>query len=403
MRRSHPPLAALAALAVITLLAVPRVHADSGAVVILVDRSASMNDSGKWSVTTQALVDALDRDSFDGLEIGLVASPNGTVTGPACVFNFPVPCAYPLLPQIVIAPAGPKASVGPGHRRDLRDWLTVTMPVDAANGDGQPLYGAIATAISALQGWAGSGPRVLLVLTDGGIGCAQLSPRPGYADCNGCDHEWENPLTIVQLVADANADASKPVETFVVGLPGSDSYDATACSFPPYHMKLALSAIAAAGAPEQVPTDCDGRTYTQGGGDPSVPCHDDLSGDFSQQALADDVEALTLLVTGANTGVPVLVGGAAGALALAPAHPNPARHATTLRFTLPRGTRTRITVHDLAGRLVRTLADAWLAPGGYSLDWDLHDGAGSPVAGGLYFVQLSSGGASRTGRISVVR
>jgi hypothetical protein len=260
----------------------------SDAVLVLVDRSASMNSSSKWTLASQGIVQALDQDEFDALDVGLISAPSGSIPGPQCVFGLPVPCQAPAFPQEAIAPAGPKSSVGPGTRRAIRDWMAANPP-DGGSGDGLPLYAALQAGISALNTWTGTGHRILIVVTDGGIGCGQLSSRPGYGDCNGCDHEWESPNNIVGLVAQAAADASKPIDTFVIGVPGAESYDASGCNQPPYHMRLALSAIAAAGS-EHVPANCTGLTFTQGGGDPTVACHTDLTqGNFSAGNLASAI------------------------------------------------------------------------------------------------------------------
>jgi len=84
----------------------------------------------------------------------------------------------------------------------------------------------------------------------------------------------------------------------VVGVPGADTYDAKGCSYPPYHMRLALSAMAAAGAPTLVDPNCTGKTFTKDGADPTQSCHIDMTqGNFNAQALADvisDVRGKTL-------------------------------------------------------------------------------------------------------------
>jgi hypothetical protein len=283
MRRRLLGLASLTA-AVLSAPAAPA----ADAVLVVVDRSGSMASLNKWTFASQGIVDALDQAGFDAFEVGLMSAPSGQVAGPACVFNFPISCAFPSLPQVPIGPAGSKSFVGPGTRRDILDWLTGNPP---NLGDFSfPMYEVIQAGLQTLRSWAGTGHRILVVITDGGISCAEVSvpPRPGYLDCNGCS-SWEYPDTIVSLVGQANAE-SPPLQTFVVGVPGADSFDASACDFPPYHMRLALSAIAAAGAPEHVSPICTGRTFTQGGSDPTVSCHADLTlGNFSAAKVAEMV------------------------------------------------------------------------------------------------------------------
>src|SRR5205807_1887716 len=97
--------------------------------------------------------------------------------------------------------------------------------------------------------------RILLVVTDGAISCTSLSKRAGYLDGNGCP-DWENPNNIISLVNQANTNQTTPIDTFIVGVPGSDSYNSSGFAYPPYHMRAALSDIAYAGSPANVPANC---------------------------------------------------------------------------------------------------------------------------------------------------
>lgn len=262
------------------------------ALLVVLDRSASMAASNKWTFAAQAIVTALDKDVFDSMHVGLYAAPTGTVTGPACVFNLPVACQVPPFPQIDVTLAGPMKSTAAssGVRRDIKDWLAGNAPSGGLfEPDGSPLYDAIVAASSALAAWPSDGKRILLIVSDGSISCAQFSNRAGFADCNDCDHDWEHPQNIIDLLAQLRTDATTPILSFVVGVPGADTYDASACMYPPYHMRLALSAMAWAGAPELAPGTCTGQTFTPGGADPSESCHFDMTtpGSFTAQKLAD--------------------------------------------------------------------------------------------------------------------
>ena len=135
------------------------------------------------------------------------------------------------------------------------------------------------------------GSGTLLILTDGGISCGALSSpiRPGFTDCNGCVNEWESPSNLVSLVTGALNDPVKPIQTFIVGLPGSDTTLANGCGAPPYSMKLALSAIAFAGLPTNSTPGYTGTVFTQLGSDPTVNCHQDLSTGFSTPPLTSAI------------------------------------------------------------------------------------------------------------------
>jgi hypothetical protein len=82
---------------------------------------------------------------------------------------------------------------------------------------------------------------------------------------------------------------------------------------------------------------------------------------------------------------------------LASAAPNPFRDATTLTFALRRDGRVTLAVHDVRGRVVRTLASGERAAGRHVIAWDGRDEAGARVAPGVYLVALrtSAGTASR--------
>jgi hypothetical protein len=260
------------------------------AFLVVLDRSSSMSQNNKWTFAAQAIVAALDQDVFDDLYVGLYSAPSGEVAGPACVFNLPVPCAAPAFPQVDLQLAGlDKSTAATGVRRAIKDWLTANNP-DTGIGDGTPLYSAIQAASGALRFWPEDGGRAMMVVTDGSISCTSLSSRAAYTDCNGCN-DWENPTNIIDLVTANHDDPAQPIDTYFVGVPGADTYDTTACNYPPYRMRHALSAMAYAGAPEHISPTCDGTTYSQGGPDPSESCHFDMTqpGGFSAQALADTI------------------------------------------------------------------------------------------------------------------
>jgi hypothetical protein len=85
-------------------------------------------------------------------------------------------------------------------------------------------------------------------------------------------------------------------------------------------------------------------------------------------------------------------------IALAAPHPNPARRAAQLRFTLPVAGEARLTVHDLAGREVSRLVEGTRAAGEHLVTWETAN-----VAPGVYFVRLSAGGRASSRRMVVIR
>ncbi len=100
----------------------------------------------------------------------------------------------------------------------------------------------------------------------------------------------------------------------------------------------------------------------------------------------------------ATNGVEAPVSG----LRLAPATPNPFRLRTTLRWSLPQAGNVRLRVHDVAGRLMRTLQDGWLTAGTHSAVWDQRDDAGRILRAGLYFVRFEAAGRSLGQKVVVI-
>jgi hypothetical protein len=79
---------------------------------------------------------------------------------------------------------------------------------------------------------------------------------------------------------------------------------------------------------------------------------------------------------------------------LAVPSPSPFRRSTTIRFTLAAAAHVRLAVHDVAGRRVRRLVEAVLPAEDHHVVWDGRDEAGRRVAGGTYFLELSTDGVT---------
>ena len=73
---------------------------------------------------------------------------------------------------------------------------------------------------------------------------------------------------------------------------------------------------------------------------------------------------------------------------LLPNVPNPFNPSTAIRFEVARMGPVEVAVYDLAGRRVRTLVAAEMAPGAYAPLWDGRDDGARPVPSGAYMVRL---------------
>ncbi len=85
---------------------------------------------------------------------------------------------------------------------------------------------------------------------------------------------------------------------------------------------------------------------------------------------------------------------------LLPNHPNPFNPSTEIVFELPAGFSGKVSlqIHSVAGRRVRTLWTGHLDAGVHRLRWDGRDGAGAPVASGVYFAHLLAEGRRSVSR-----
>jgi hypothetical protein len=72
-------------------------------------------------------------------------------------------------------------------------------------------------------------------------------------------------------------------------------------------------------------------------------------------------------------------------------YPNPFNPSTNIRYSLPKSTHTTVTIYDMRGTKVRTLANSLQNAGVHSVVWDGRDDQTKPVASGVYFYRLEAG------------
>ena len=83
--------------------------------------------------------------------------------------------------------------------------------------------------------------------------------------------------------------------------------------------------------------------------------------------------------------------------------PTPFIRRVAIRYSLAAEGRVTLRVHDLTGRVVRTLADGMVRPGRYSLSWSGTDDRGRELARGVYFCRFSAGDARVTEKLVLQR
>lgn len=112
--------------------------------------------------------------------------------------------------------------------------------------------------------------------------------------------------------------------------------------------------------------------------------------DFQAKVLGDvvDVDAST---------VPT------GAFRVAQNAPNPFNPTTRIQYEVPANDHVTIRVYGVAGQLVRTLMDAPVRAGVYSVQWDGTNDAGVPVATGSYYYKVTAGANETVRRMTLLK
>lgn len=90
--------------------------------------------------------------------------------------------------------------------------------------------------------------------------------------------------------------------------------------------------------------------------------------------------------------------------ALRPASPNPFTQQTVIQHDIASvAGGVKLTIYDVAGRVVRTFNDVPTHPGRYEVVWDGKNDNGQRVSSGVYFCSLEAGGARDTRPVVLLR
>ena len=118
---------------------------------------------------------------------------------------------------------------------------------------------------------------------------------------------------------------------------------------------------------------------------------------------AGTLQGWTLHFVLANYVSPVRETPGLGAASLLPNVPNPFNPRTEIRFELRERGRTRLTIFDARGMLVRRLVDASLDAGPHTRIWDGTDDAGRAVPSGTYLYRLERGDVDEARKMLLMR
>jgi hypothetical protein len=146
--------------------------------------------------------------------------------------------------------------------------------------------------------------------------------------------------------------------------------------------------------------------FTGPGGGPVGP--ECVAADFDGDGDVDCADWAMFRVVWTGPGAPPALPACEGAgvpeastLTRLRALPNPMGPATEISYAIALPGRVTLTIHDVTGRLVRTLIDRDESPGAHSVAWDGRDDRGARVGRGVYAYRLEARGASGAGRVVV--
>jgi hypothetical protein len=117
-----------------------------------------------------------------------------------------------------------------------------------------------------------------------------------------------------------------------------------------------------------------------------------LDAKYNESSYSNEMVATTLGIAPGSTGL------TPKRFALHPAYPNPFNPATTIRYELPQAATVTLTIYDLLGREVATLAEGYTQSGTHETIWD----AGS-LPSGIYLVRMASPGYSKTIKLLLLK
>ncbi|MCF7796464.1 MAG: T9SS type A sorting domain-containing protein [Lentisphaeria bacterium] len=85
------------------------------------------------------------------------------------------------------------------------------------------------------------------------------------------------------------------------------------------------------------------------------------------------------------------------------AYPNPFNPGTVIEFSLAAPEHVNLSVYDVQGRVVRTLASRYYPAGEHAVSWDARDNIGRELGAGLYFCRLKVKGGSEMKTLVLIR
>jgi len=130
----------------------------------------------------------------------------------------------------------------------------------------------------------------------------------------------------------------------------------------------------------------------------------DIVLDESNKLIHGKVAHFSDVVLAQKPAVPVTVeNNIPGGFSLAANYPNPFNPTTTISFSTPELSTVNVTIFNMLGQHVVTLADGIKPAGTYSIVWNGKNEAGMAVTSGIYFYRLRAGNFSETKKLVLMR
>jgi len=83
--------------------------------------------------------------------------------------------------------------------------------------------------------------------------------------------------------------------------------------------------------------------------------------------------------------------------------PNPFSHTTAIKYQVAKAGKISLKVYNIAGQVVRVLANEDKKVGSYEVRWNGYDDNGQRVSNGIYIYQLNIGGESLSKKMLLLR
>ncbi len=136
-------------------------------------------------------------------------------------------------------------------------------------------------------------------------------------------------------------------------------------------------------------------------------CRDNFSAESLDRIVDTLLAERTNLLT-SPVAAPVVAGGGpsladAAEVSLVAPRPNPTTGATRFAFALGAAAHAELTIHDVRGAAVRTLATGPREAGTHTVEWDGRDASGRDVSPGIYFARLTAAGRTAAQKVQIVR